>query len=116
MNEETRGKQPEEPDPRHKMDGVLRRLLELEDAALRKRVTQDRQRLTRLKKRIADEVIQAVPGGLDRYPVGAKREDVSSGEVEQIRSHLIQLRERELLPNRIAALVEIGRASCRERV
>lgn len=108
MSEDTKAKQPEPegPDHRHKMDGVMRRLLEMEDAALRKRVTQDRQRLTRLKKRIAEDVIQAVPEGLDGHPVGAKRERASSGEAERIRSQLLRLRERELLPNRIAALVE----------
>lgn len=87
---------------RHKLDGVMRRLLEMDDMTIRKQVRLDAQRLTRARKRIATDVEAALPGELARLQIEA----AETSRVEMVRLHLLRQRERGLLPNRILAPVE----------
>ncbi|MCL4297987.1 MAG: S8 family serine peptidase [Anaerolineae bacterium] len=105
MEEQMKPMQEGEQDYRHKLDGVMRRLLEMDEAAVRQRVRQDQQRLRRLKKRIAQDVDRAMPAELARRAVGMTPLKASASEVEAIRSQLLWLRERELLPDRVVATV-----------
>jgi hypothetical protein len=84
---------------------VIRRLLEMDEEAIRKQANSDRRRLARLKKAIAKDVHRALPVELAQRGVGLKAETTSASELEVMRNRMIQLRERSLLPDRIVAVV-----------
>jgi subtilisin family serine protease len=87
---------------RHKLDGVMRRLLEMDEVAIRKEMRLDAQRLTRTRKRIAREVETTLPGELARLAI----DPAETSRVEALRGQLLRQRERGLLPNRILVPVE----------
>jgi subtilisin family serine protease len=93
-------------DYRHKLDGVMRRLLEMDDAAIRKHVREDDRRLQRLGKEVALEVDRALPAEIDRL-VQAKLlpKKPAAREVKAVRSQLLRQRARKLQPDWMAALV-----------
>jgi subtilisin family serine protease len=90
---------------RHKLDGVMRRLLEMDDVAIRKKMRLDTQRLTRAKTAIAREVERALPGELARLEIGRGE----TSRVEALRDQMLRERARGLLPNRIVGPVELVR-------
>jgi len=66
MDNQTKPIQGGEQDYQHKLDGVMRRLLEMDNAAIRKLVRQDQQRLTRQRKSIIREIDRALPEEIAR--------------------------------------------------
>ena len=90
---------------RLKLDGVMRRLLEMDEQAIRSLVRQDKARLKRLKTQIAREAEKTVPEELIRRSPDGKPQEVSRKEVEDLRARLVRLRERDLLPDLAAGIV-----------
>ena len=105
MTQRPKPTQGQEQDARRKLDGTMRRLLDMGEAEIRQRVREDEQRLERAKKFIAEEIERALPEEwAQRTSSTISRKDASR-EVEAIRSRLLRMRQAELLPDRIVATV-----------
>lgn len=100
---EKQNKQGEEQSYQQKLDGVMRRLLEMDEAAIRKRVRRDQQRLRNLKKRMTQDIDRVLP----KVSVPQEPSETAkiSTEIEAIRSRLFRLRQADLLPDRVVAAV-----------
>jgi subtilisin family serine protease len=94
-----------QPDYRHKLDGALRTLLEMDETTIRERIRQDDQRLQRLRERIIREVERDLPGELARRAEGKPPQQPSTSGVEALRAEMLRLRRGELVPDSILAVV-----------
>jgi subtilisin family serine protease len=94
-----------------KLDIVMRRLLEMDDEAVRRHIQQDAGRLSRLQEGLLKEVLvlpkEELFRQLEHYQ--KRTPTPAPGDLQPLRAELLQLRAHELLTDDLVAIILPGR-------